>query len=111
MPGGSAIREKPWRAGQRAKRSSDSESRGQLGECPGFTQVGQDQQARRPGFSFRQHDPIEARWPRMTPAVERFRGSPDESRTPQQIWEMLNQARDGLRSWVTVRSGVHPLRG
>jgi hypothetical protein len=44
-------------------------------------------------------------------AIERFRGLPDESRTPQQIREVLNQARDGLRKWVTSRSGVHALRG
>jgi hypothetical protein len=44
-------------------------------------------------------------------AIERFRGSPDESRTSQQIWEVLNQARDGLRRWVTARSGVHALQG
>jgi hypothetical protein len=43
-------------------------------------------------------------------AIERFRGLPGESRTPQQIWEVLNQAREGLRRWVTARSGVHALR-
>ena len=43
-------------------------------------------------------------------AIERFRGLPGESRTPQQIWEVLNQAREGLRRWVTARSGVHALQ-
>jgi hypothetical protein len=42
---------------------------GQLGECLAFTQVGQASRACRPGFSFRQHDPIEARWRRMIPAA------------------------------------------
>jgi hypothetical protein len=42
--------------------------------------------------------------------IERFRGLPDEARTPQQIWELLNQARVGVRRWVTDRSGIHALR-
>ncbi len=42
--------------------------------------------------------------------IERFRGLPAEQRTPQQVWELLNQARIGLRDWVTARSGVHALR-
>ena len=43
-------------------------------------------------------------------AIERFRGLPDESRTPQQVWEVLNQANAGMRTWVTARSGIHALK-
>src|SRR5262249_13181348 len=42
--------------------------------------------------------------------IERFRGLPGEARTPQQIWELLNQAHVGMRKWVTARSGIHALR-
>jgi hypothetical protein len=41
--------------------------------------------------------------------IERFRGLPTESRTQQQQWELLSQARLGLRGWVTTRSGIHAL--
>jgi hypothetical protein len=42
--------------------------------------------------------------------IERFRSLPEEARTPQQIWELLNQAHAGMRKWVTARSGIHALR-
>jgi len=42
-----------------------------LGEMAGerlaFPQVNQDEQGLLPGFSFRQHEPIDARWRRMIP--------------------------------------------
>jgi hypothetical protein len=43
--------------------------------------------------------------------IERFHGLSDESRTPQQVWELLNEAHDGMRRWVTAQSGIHALRG
>ena len=43
-------------------------------------------------------------------AIERFRGVPDESKTHQQVWEVLNQANAGMRKWVTARSGIHALK-
>jgi hypothetical protein len=41
--------------------------------------------------------------------IERFRDSPAEARTRQRQWELLNQARAGLRDWVTTRSGIYTL--
>jgi hypothetical protein len=41
--------------------------------------------------------------------IERFRDSPAETRTRQRQWELLNQARAGLRDWVTTRSGIYAL--
>jgi hypothetical protein len=42
--------------------------------------------------------------------IERYRGLAPESRARQQQWELLNQARIGLRDWVTTRSGIYALR-
>jgi hypothetical protein len=42
--------------------------------------------------------------------IERYRDLPPESRARQQQWGLLNQARIGLRDWVTTRSGIYALR-
>jgi hypothetical protein len=49
--------------------------------------------------------------PSMTASavIERFRDSPVEARTRRRQWELLNQARAGLRDWVTTRSGIYAL--
>ena len=42
--------------------------------------------------------------------IERFRGLPDASQTPRAGLAILDQARTGLRSWVSTRSEIHAPR-
>lgn len=56
------------------------------------------------------HQLAENRSPTARAVIERFRGLPSAAQSPRSGLGVLDEARTGLRSWASVRSGIHTPR-